>query len=63
MNLEIIRCGPKTVRRGETTPYEEEFFAFDNISWKLFKISKNVSYKSFMIRTPLINRINKSLKK
>jgi len=21
MNLEIIRCGPKTVLRGETSPY------------------------------------------
>jgi len=26
MNLEIIRCGPKTVLRGETTPYVKRSF-------------------------------------
>jgi len=26
MNLEIIRCGPKTVLRGETTPFVKKSF-------------------------------------
>jgi len=68
MNLEIFSCGPKTILRDEIPSYVERYFTFLDIARKLFIISecfiqKFVLYKSFMVKLPLFNYINKIKKR
>lgn len=58
MNLKIFE--EKRFQRGRDHPsYVERLFCFSRISLKLFQMSKTFTHKSFTIKMPLFNHVDK----